>query len=155
MIWVDSDNIISTENVMRLLKHDVDIVGAWYRMHNSLQALNENNRTACGLWKIENGYSKIRPFTVSEIPNLPRDDKGLIEVDYAGFGLMVIKKGVFESISYPWFRSWVIDWKDDEGHEMADIMTDDSGFCFRAKEKGFKVYIDPDCHILHDKRVCV
>ena len=67
-------------------------------------------------------------------------------------GLMIVKKGVFEKMSYPWFRSDVLEWIED-GVEMADIDTDDAGFCFRAKELGFKVYVDPGVHVTHEKLI--
>lgn len=153
MIWVDSDNVITTEQVLRLLSHDVDMVGGWYRQYSN-GVINDENKAACGLWKYGDGKNEIRPFLVGEIPSMPRDDKGLIEVDYAGFGLMAVKNGVFESFEYPWFQSWLIEWEH-EGVRMADIMTDDSGFCFRAKEKGFKVYIDPQVRLPHEKKVGV
>lgn len=155
MIWVDSDSIITLPQVLRLISHDVDIVGAWYRQYPGAGPMERHTKAACGQWELKDGYSKIRPFHIDEIPTMPRNEKGLIEVDYCGFGLMVIKHGVFESLTYPWFRSWLIEWIDDEGNECADIQTDDSGLCFRAKEKGYKVLIDPLCRIGHEKKVSI
>jgi hypothetical protein len=155
IIWMDSDNIFSTKDILRLLSHDVDIVAAWYRYGvYDISGLGEDNKTACGFWDYENGYNKTRPIKIGEILKLPRNEKGLIEVDYSGLGLMIIKKGVFEAIGYPWFRSWVYEWKED-GVEMADIMTDDAGFCWMAKQKGFKIMIDPEVRISHEKKVCI
>jgi hypothetical protein len=165
IIWIDSDNVVSTDQVLRLLSHDVDIVAAWYRMYNSVGLLNETNNAACGLLDVgTTGYSRIRPYKVSEIPHLLPDGNGLVSVDYSGMGLMVVKHGIFESLDYPWFRSWLIEWKEDvvkDGEvvekdvEMADIVTDDLGFCLRAKEKGFKIFVDPLVQIGHQKRVNV
>jgi hypothetical protein len=153
MIWVDSDNLITTPQVLRLLSHDVDMVGGWYRMY-SAGAVNDDNNAACGSWQHGDGKNEIRPFRVGEIPNMPTDEKGLIEVDYAGFGCMAVKNGVFEAFEYPWFQSWLLEWEH-EGERYADIMTDDSGFCFRARQKGFKVYIDPAVRLPHEKKVGV
>ncbi|PKN36604.1 MAG: hypothetical protein CVU62_13885 [Deltaproteobacteria bacterium HGW-Deltaproteobacteria-2] len=153
IIWVDSDNIINPKAINKLIAHDVDIVAAWYRQYSDGQ-LDDTNKTACGLWKLENGRSDSRPYLVNEMANMPRNEKGLLEVDYAGMGLMVIKKGVFEALTYPWFTGWTYEWEEN-GTKMADVMTDDAGFCFRIKEKGFKIYVDPEVRIKHEKVVSV
>lgn len=153
MIWVDSDNIVTTNDILKLIAHDVDIVSAWYRQY-STGNLDDTNKVACGYWKRGDGYQEVRSLTVADIPKQPVNEKGLIEVDYAGMGLMIVKKGVFESMSYPWFRGDVIHWVEN-GVEMADVDTDDAGFCARAKENGFKVYVDPAVRIKHEKLVGV
>jgi hypothetical protein len=90
---------------------------------------------------------------VDEIPGLPRNDIGLIEVDYSGLGLMIMKREVLESLNYPWFKSWEVHWKNENGEECADIETDDIGFCKRVRKNGYKVFIDPECFVGHEKKV--
>jgi hypothetical protein len=149
-IWVDSDNIINAAQVKRLLSHDVDMVAGWY-----LQKRRDGKRiAACGYWDVNPKYRHIAQLSDEKLMQAPRNEKGLVEVDYAGFGLMVMKKGVIESLEYPWFRSWVFEWEED-GIAMADIMTDDAGFCLRAKEKGFRVYVDPEVRLGHQKAVTI
>ena len=154
MIWIDSDNIISAEKINQLIAHDVDIVAAWYRQYVD-GSITEKNKVACGRWDLSEGKNVIESFTYEDMPYLKRDEKGLVEVDFAGMGLMVVKKGVFESLEYPWFSSWVINWEDEEGFECSDIMTDDASFCFKVKEKGYKIYVDPECYIPHEKLVAL
>lgn len=151
MIWIDSDNIIKTQDVLQLLSHDVDIAAAWYRQYGG-GVIDDTNKAACGFWKRGTGYNEVRPLTISDIPKEPTNEKGLIEVDYAGMGLMIVKKGVFEKMPYPWFRSGIIEWEEN-GIQCADIDTDDSRFCFAAKELGYKIHVDPKVRILHQKMV--
>lgn len=61
---------------------------------------------------------------------------------------MLIKKGVFESMDYPWFRPI-----NQKIGKCVDFCMEDVAFCLRAKEKGFKVYIDPTIRVLHEKKV--
>lgn len=148
IIWVDSDNMITLEQVERLISHDVDIVAGWYLQ----QKQNGTPITSCGCWS---GRQKDRHvIPESAIMTFPRNDKGLIEVDFAGFGLMVMKKGVLELIDYPWFRSWVFEW-DEDGVPMADMMTEDTGLLLRLKEKGFHVFVDPEVRIGHEKKMVI
>jgi hypothetical protein len=143
IIWVDSDNLINAEVVQKLIDHDVDIVAAWYRQY-SKGDLSVDNKVACG--------RGTEAFRVKDMPNLERNEKGLVEVDYAGLGCMVVKRGVFEALTYPWFTAWTMEWEEN-GIQMADIETDDAGFCHRAKQAGFKIWIDPELQILHQKLV--
>jgi len=154
MIWVDSDNIITAQDIKRLIDHDVDICAAWYRQYSD-GPIGDHNKAACGISETINGRHHSRAFLVGEMESLPVNEKGLIEVDYAGMGLMVIKKGVFEALTYPWFTGGVKEWVDENGVEMADVITDDEGFCKRVKEAGFKVFVDPQVRISHQRMVDV
>jgi GT2 family glycosyltransferase len=151
IIWVDSDNWISAPALRKLLSYDVDIVAAWYRIYMG-GPINELNRVSAGF--DFPGKKRHRPLIVEEIPTQPRNELGLVEVDWTGFGLCVIKKGVFEAVGYPWFYGDVFRWEED-GVKMAAIVDDDWGFCRRARDKGFKIFIDPECYILHEKKVAV
>ena len=59
LIWVDSDNIVSTKDILRLIAHDVDIVGAWYRQYSGVGDLNDKNKASCGYWDREKGYPGV------------------------------------------------------------------------------------------------
>ncbi len=77
-----------------------------------------------------------------------KGDGKLIEVDYTGFGFILIKRHVHESITYPWFRPlW---------HEIGpcrDFSSEDASFCKLLKEKGFKIHVDPKIRVGHLKEV--
>lgn len=159
MIWIDSDNIINTDQVMRLLSHDVDIVAGWYRSNvpRGADGLGGGNKSSCGMW-LNDSCAIGRSYLVNEIAGLPRNDKGLIQVDYSGMGLMIVKKGVFESMSYPWFEGRAVEWTEEIDGElvrMAALESDDGCFCRKAQYAGFQVYVDPEVMIGHDKHVIV
>ena len=40
-----------------------------------------------------------------------KEEEPVIEVDYTGMGWMLVKKGVFEKMQYPWFTP---DWQEME-----------------------------------------
>jgi hypothetical protein len=73
---------------------------------------------------------------------------GLMEAAYTGFGFMLIKKGVFESMEYPWFRPVM----KQIGNAM-DFCMEDVGFCLTARERGYKIFVDPQVRVGHEKRV--
>ena len=150
MIWIDSDNIIDPSHVFQLLSHDVDIVCGWYRQYAG-GPINDDNKVACGYWDRGEGYNKTQSLTVRDMIEAQMTDE-LISVDYAGMGLMIVKKGVFEKLPYPWFDYKTIQWEEN-GVKCAELDTEDAGFCFAARELGYKIYVDPKVRVIHQKMV--
>ena len=148
-IWIDSDNVVDAETIQKLIDHDVDIAAAWCRVWSHGE-ISPKNGTGCGF--MPDNHS-LTPITVGEMENYPTNDDGLIEVDWTGFCLTVIKKRVFEALEYPWFTSWNVEWTDEDGEECSQSMSEDIGFCIRAKQAGFKIFVDPTAHVLHEKLV--
>lgn len=138
IVWIDSDNIVSADNIKRLLSHKEDIVAGWYFQNHGKDTIS------CG--RIETG--NVKPESFNAVDMIPQTD--LISVDYSGMGLMVVKKGVFEQMTYPWFESWRIDWEED-GEEMSRIVMDDECFCIKAKRSSFDIWVDPLVRIQHEK----
>jgi hypothetical protein len=164
LIWHDSDQMISMEMIEQLISHDVDIVAGWARqwcMNHGPEHIDDTKNLAnCGKWDYEKrvpgvskGVYKYGSFTVDEMQGLAKKGVNLIETDYVGFALMVVKFGVFEALEFPWFKTWDMEWEDEEGNLFVDTMPEDAGFCFRAREKGFKIYVDPTVKVPHQKYV--
>ena len=75
-----------------------------------------------------------------------QDKTELLEVDYSGLGFLLIKKGVLESLEYPWFKPRFIEIEDKEDFAMEDV-----SFCLDTKEKGYQIFIDPTIRVGHEK----
>ena len=142
LIWIDNDTIFTAKDVLSLIEHDVDIVAA-------LQMMKGNSGYTCFDWDLD--YYRIHgtmpAYTPEKIRQTPRTEKGLIEVDYVGFGLMVVKEGVFEQMEYPWFRPRLFK----VGDGVQDMCSEDSSFCLEAWKLGFKVHVDPEVTVGHEK----
>ena len=140
LMWIDSDIIFTPKSFQTLLDHDKDIVSGIYKMKGgqSFATVKDWNEE----YFKKNGTFK---FLVDEDV---KDKKDLIEVDYTGLGWMLIKKGIFEKMEYPWFRPL---WKNFGG--ISDFTSEDTAFCLIAKEKGFKIYIDPTVRVGHEKSI--
>jgi hypothetical protein len=140
LMWIDSDIIFRPEQIGQLINKNMDIASGLYLMEDgkSFAAVRD--------WDTEffkaNGYFKF--LTPEDI----KDAKEPVEVAYAGFGFMLIKKGVFETMTYPWFEP-----RKHEIGGMVDYSMEDVGFCLRAQEKGFKVFVDPQVRVGHEKKM--
>jgi hypothetical protein len=171
LVWMDADNLASPDQIMRLISHDEDICFGWSYMSAPLECICEIEKTPdgkeifqlhtecpvhkkgaqerqvnCGLAEAH----KYHPYTRKELLWQPRNEKGLIETDFCGFALMVVKKGVFESLDFPWFAGPVETWEEN-GEQLAQVVSDDGGWCFRVLEKGYRLWVDPEVHVSHWK----
>ena len=142
IMWIDSDILFTPENFFSLLEHDKDIVSGLYMMaDNKHYAASEN-------WsddkKIQNGeFDFVTRETLAE-------KEGLFKVAYAGLGWMLVKKGVFESLEYPWFRPMWTEITDGD-KTIRDFASEDATFCKAVTEKGFDVWVDPKVVVGHEK----
>lgn len=141
IMWTDSDIIPNSSNWYYLMQHDTDIVSGLYKM-----ADGKNYATVPKMddeYFLKNGHYKFLDDN-----NLKNHDKNkLLSVDYTGLGYMLIKKGVFEKIGYPWFSPI---WKD-FGNDIKEFTSEDVGFCVKAKKAGFDIFVDPKVIVNHEK----
>ena len=140
IMWIDSDVLFTPQNFLKLINHQVDIVSGIYLMSDG------KYYSTCEEWD-EEYFSKHGHFEFMAQKDIQGKEE-LIEVSYTGMGFMLIKKGVFESMEYPWFRPI-----EKKIGDMVDFTTEDVSFCLKAKEKGFKIFIDPTVIVGHEKKL--
>jgi len=144
IMWIDSDILFTPEHFFSLLDHDKDIVSGVYMMaDNKHYAVVES-------WDNEK-MLKEGNFEFLNREKLAEKD-GLFKVAYAGFGWMLIKKGVFESLEYPWFRPMWTEFTNGD-KTIKDFASEDATFCRMIAEKGFDVWVDPKTIVGHEKTV--
>jgi len=157
MFWIDSDQKWFGEDVLRLLDHDVEVA-------SGLVPIGINQKTCVGRYRLDDGKPYISYFSIPGLLKEERDEKGLVEVDFTGFGFVCVKRGVFEKLGYPWFKTVIHDWDayefmldaklTDRRSSLRIATSEDIGWCSRAKkEAGAKIYVDPDVRIGHKKEM--
>ena len=138
IMWIDSDIIYQPKDFHRLLKslenkpqHHI-LSGIYLTQDKKHFTTHINNKR----------------LTKSDIKKL----KNIIKVDSTGFGFTLIRRGVFELLSYPWFQPLkLID--TDKNYEM--FLGEDVSFSHRAKEKDFDTYIHPQVLLGHEKLLVI
>lgn len=115
-LFLDTDMRFPKDTILRLLKHDKDIVGA-----NYTQRIQPHQPTAC------KGDKRLSSLGRS----------GLEEVDGLGFGVCMIKTEVLAKMELPLFMF---------GYRAKtnEFVGEDIWFFNRARDKGFKVFVDHD-----------
>ncbi len=115
ILFVDDDQFFPSDSIHQLAKHDLPIVGA------NIVRKEANPRT------------NSRKMGTNECVYTLPQSTGLEEVEYVGTGMMLIKREVFESLKEPYFF-----------YDIENNVGEDVNFCRKAREAGYKIYIDHD-----------
>lgn len=142
MFWIDSDIVFTPQQVLKLINYDKDIVSGCYVMHdNQHYAIVEEMNND---FYLKNGHYEFLNRSMLE------KKKDLFEVAYVGFGFMCIKKGVFESLQYPYFAPVHVDFGTDY---LSEYASEDVSWCVHVRNKGYKIFVDPETIVSHQKLI--
>jgi len=137
LMWIDSDAVFDPDKFWMLLKHDVDIVAG-----SAITNATEHRVS----WGMLNEVGACDFAVKEKIADYPKNEKGLISVDFTGFHWVLIKKGVFEKMAYPWFQPVV----KRRGKNIV-FPGEDISWSALVKDAGFEIFVDPECRIGHEK----
>ena len=147
-VWVtiDSDIIFKAKQLIELIE-DTDkfpVISGVYRMSNSkyIAAVREWNLAHF----IKNGvYEFIDPETFDE-------DVKHHEVAYVGMGFMACTREVLEKIEYPYFNYPTEELQVD-GKTISQVFSEDVSFSKRVTDAGYKIVINTDLRLGHEKKL--
>ena len=126
---VDSDISFNPDTLVKLLAHDKDFVSGLYIQRKPGQHVLEI-------------YEPTPTGGVANMPYGKLKGRSIVEIAGAGFGCVLIKAEVMKAIGYPQF----------EYHSAIDhsnTVSEDVDFCRKAREKGFKLWADPNILCRH------
>lgn len=148
MMWIDSDIMFNNDMFMKLVDMDKDIASGWYAQPGNASA---GSLFTPVVEKMNNEYfAKNGTYEFLSTEDLT-SKKESFKVDYTGFGWILIKRGVFEKIEYPWFAPKLIQLADG----IQDVCSEDVSFCHEAKDAGFDIWVDPSCRVGHEKLLVI
>lgn len=134
LLWIDDDMVFAPDALKRLLAHDLPIVGGLcHGRRPPHYAPILCHKQPGGLM----GYSYQHDYPL-----------GLVEVDATGAAFILVKREVFETIeeAFPTPGEGPFT---DKGHG------EDISFCERAKECGYKIFVDTTLEIGHIGEVVI
>jgi len=142
-LWIDSDIVFNAEKFWQLILMDKDIASGWY-------CTEDGRTTSVAHWLEEDDFKNNGGVMNHETLETISKRKKPFTVDYAGFGWLLIKKGVFEhdEMKYPWFapKMQVFD-----SGAVQDMCGEDVSFCLDAIAAGFEIWCDPRIRVGHEK----
>ncbi len=133
IFFIDDDVLIPPDGLMRLLKHDKDIVTGLYllrRWPHQPIIFDDDNRDD----------QKVQWHCLSDGEN------GLIEIQNAGLGCALIKTDVFRRLEDPWITL---------GNPDPEGWCDDVWFFKKCMKAGFKMYCDLELKAGHCAQLIV
>lgn len=138
-LWMlDTDMVFGSDTLQKLLDADREIVGALCHGHKL------DGSTFPVLYELtETGMCRKEDF-----------EDGLVEVDGTGAACLLVHRDVLEKMQanadndlYPWFQ---------EGRTLGKLeVGEDICFCLKAKEQGYKVYVDTRVKCGHKKHIVI
>ena len=142
-LWIDNDIVFNTESFWRLyqLGMEKEIAAGWY-------ATEDGHTTSVAHWLDEEGFKANKGVMNHETVETISKKRKPFTVDYTGFGWVLIKKGVFENLEYPWFAPQMQVF---ESGEVQDMCGEDVSFCLDAKKQGLEIWCDPRIRVGHEK----
>ena len=147
-LWIDSDIVFDTQKFWQLIDlaipeegEEKEIVAGWY-------ATEDGHTTSVAHWLSEEDFAKNGGVMNHETVESITKKRKPFTVDYTGFGWVLIKKGVFERLEYPWFapKMQVFD-----SGKVQDMCGEDVSFCLDAKKEGIVTWCDPRIRVGHEK----
>lgn len=141
MLWIDSDiafDVVKIRMLIDAAKKYGGIVSGIYKMADNkhFAVSREFDRT----YLSEHGRY---PFLTAEA--MPKED---FNADGIGLGFCMVEYGVFESITYPWFRHNAI-----SAGPVHDFLSEDFSFCEMARDAGNEITVIPSIRVGHEKTV--
>jgi GT2 family glycosyltransferase len=152
IMWLDSDIVFDVPQIMQLytkMQQDksIEVLSGIYLTTSGTHSTIVKN------WDL-NYFLKTGMFPFMTPGDLKADadknPKKLAEVFYAGMGCMMCRRGAIEKVTYPWFEPIM--------HEIEfskDFSSEDVSLCWKWKEAGVKIYVDPDIIMGHEKSAII
>jgi GT2 family glycosyltransferase/glycosyltransferase involved in cell wall biosynthesis len=126
---VDSDIAFERDTLKKLLSHNKDIVSGLYIQRKPDQHVLEIYE--------DNGNGGV-----SNMPHDKLKGRGLVQIMGCGFGCVLVKKEVFQSVGYPQFEYH-------SAIDHANTISEDNDFCGKARNKGFTIWADSTIECRH------
>ena len=142
-LWIDSDIVFNVEKFYQLVLMDEKIASGWY-------CTEDGKTTSVAHWLDEDDFKGNGGVMNHETLDSIAKRQKPFTLDYAGFGWLLIKHGVFEDsqMTYPWFAPKMQVF---ESGAVQDMCGEDVSFCLDAKEAGFRIMCDPRIRVGHEK----
>jgi hypothetical protein len=142
MMWIDSDVVFKPDDFFALLESPHDVTAGMYMMEDlqhfaTVKEWDEDFFAKNGTFKF------VRPEDIVGASQY-------VPVAYTGMGWMMIRKGVVETIKYPWFHSDL-----QTVGSLVDMNSEDVSFCRALQTAGHTIHVDTKVRVGHQKLMLI
>jgi len=150
-VWftIDSDIVFTPQQVVDLIEDTKEhaVVSGLYRM-SDLQHFACVRTWDEDYFKKHGSFKFLRPEDVVGAPKH-------IPVAYNGMGFMAVRKGVIESMQYPYFSYPLQHMTKEDGIVLRDMCSEDVAFCKNLKDAGYDVMVNTKIIVGHEKMLVI
>ena len=127
IMWIDSDMVFNPEHFEKLLKAKKEVITGLYRIENTnlLGCFDTNNK------RIDVDYIK--------------NNSGVIEVSFSAMGFMLIKRGVYERMPFPYFSV----------PGESGMLSETLSFCHNLSKANIPIHAHLDVVVGHEKPMII
>jgi len=154
-VWMtlDSDMFWIPDQIIEILEDTkkYPVVSGLYRMEDM------KNFACVPNWDLEY-FKQHGSFEFMTVDDLKKHKEGggdkHIPVSYNGMGFFACRKGVIENLRYPYFHHDIIEFEHD-GKVIRDMCSEDVAFCKNLAHAGYKVMVNTDIVVGHEKSLII
>ena len=149
MMWIDSDIVFKPDDFFALLESPHDVTAGMYMMEDlqhfaTVKEWDED-------FFLKNGTFKfMKPEDIVRVGEADSPSSSYLPVAYTGMGWMMIRKGVVETIKYPWFYSEL-----QTVGTLVDMNSEDVSFCRALQAAGHTIHVDTKVRVGHQKLMLI
>jgi len=152
-VSLDSDIVFSPAMLLELIETtDLEpVVSGYYMMANG------QNLAVVKDWDISyfRQHGRFQFLTPADIETWKTEnpDKRFMEVNYCGMGFFACRRGVLESLTYPYFDAPLQTIPMPDGTHLIDMCSEDVAFAKNLQAKGYKINMHVGLRVGHEKSV--
>ena len=149
MMWIDSDIVFKPDDFFALLESPHDVTAGMYMMEDlqhfaTVKEWDEDFFAKNGTFKF------MKPEDMVRVGEADSPSSSSLPVAYTGMGWMMIRKGVVETIKYPWFHSDL-----QTVGSLVDMNSEDVSFCRALQAAGHTIHVDTKVRVGHQKLMLI
>ena len=149
MMWIDSDIVFKPDDFFALLESPHDVTAGMYMMEDlqhfaTVKEWDEDFFAKNGTFKF------MKPEDIVRVGEADSPSSSYLPVAYTGMGWMMIRKGVVETIKYPWFHSDL-----QTVGSLVDMNSEDVSFCRALQTAGHTIHVDTKVRVGHQKLMLI
>lgn len=137
LFWMDSDMILEPRTIPVMLEW-AKRTGGKFMTGIYYQRMGEHE-PVIGLRQMQSNTTVAEQY--NHVKCHPKPEQKLpFEIDFCGFGCVLLHRSVLEAMKPPYFRFLF----DDTSPKTDFYVSEDTYFCVQARKKGFKIYAVPE-----------
>jgi len=148
-ITIDSDILFTYEDIKKLIEDTkrYPVVSGIYRMADLKHYATVKNWDTD--YFIQNGSFQF--MSKDDI----NPDEQFVKVAYTGLGFFACRKGVIESLEYPYFSHPLLEITTEDGRIIRDMCSEDVSFCKNIQNAGYDIVVDTQLMVGHEKTLVI